>query len=188
MKYGITALVGVAGLATAALGQAGWNISVSNNITGPGQNSTVVKVSARFSPSDHAFGAALFDVVAGETGWSNNELILVATGTNPGVIDGARVNAVTAGQIHFPPLVFANTENPIDVWRATWSTNDFSPRQVQLRTETRRFDVYISATTPQSESRLAGLLEGSGQITIIPAPSALALLGMGGLIAARRRR
>lgn len=189
MKHGIIALLGVAGLATAAFGQAGWNIAVSNNITGPGNNSAVVTISARFSPADHAFGAALFDVNASEVGWvaGTNEVILPPP-ANPGTINGASITGITAGQIHFPPVVLANTANPIAAWRATWSTNNFSPRTVDITTRTTRFDVYLSPTTPQSESRLAGLMEGSGRIQIIPAPSALALLGMGGLVAARRRR
>ncbi len=189
MKYGITALVGVAGIATAAFGQAGWRVDVSNNITGPGQNSAEITISAFFAASDHAFGAALFNVIADEAGWvaGSNEVLLPPP-ANPGVIAGGSITGITAGQIHFPPVVLANTANPIAAWKATWSTNDFSPRVVNVRTETTRFDVYISATTPQSASRLSGLLEGAGEIRIVPAPSALALLGLGGLVAARRRR
>lgn len=189
MKNGIIALVGVAGLATAAFGQAGWRIDVSNNITGPGQNSAEVTVSAFYSAPDHAFGGGLFNVVASEAGWvaGSNEVILPPP-SNPGTINGASITGITAGQVHFPPVVMANTANPLATWKATWSTNDFSPRSVSLSTVTTRFDVYISATTPQSVSRLTGLLEGAGEIRIVPAPSALALLGLGGLVAARRRR
>ncbi len=186
MKNSIVALLGVAGLATAAFGQAGWNIAVSNQVT-PTTPSATVTVSAFFSAQDHAFAAALFALVAAEAGWSGNTVLLPPP-NNPGVINGGSIDGITAGQIHFPPVVNANPANPIAVFEATWSTGDFTPRSVDVNTRTTRFDAYISATSPASQSRLAGLLEGAGAIEVVPAPSALALLGMGALVAGRRRR
>jgi MYXO-CTERM domain-containing protein len=104
------------------------------------------------------------------------------------VIAGGDITGITAGQIHFPPPVPANPANPIKVFEATWSTANFAIRTVDLATRTTRFDVYISATSPASQSRLTTLMEGAGGIEVVPAPSALALLGLGGLVAGRRRR
>lgn len=189
MKNSIVALIGVAGLATAAFGQAGWRIDPPNPTVDPNNPSVVLSISAFFSAPDYAFGAALFGVHASEAGFeAGSNIVKLPPPANPGVNDGQNVTGITAGQVHFPPVVFASPDNPIKVFNVKWSTNDFTARDVQITTRTTRFDVYIDRNSPASQPRIQGLLEGSATIKVIPAPSALALLGLGALAAGRRRR
>jgi hypothetical protein len=194
MKTAVLGLIGIAGLASAAFGQAGFNVEVVYGPSGsvnPGDPSATVNISAFFSPNDYAFAGGRFDVGAGDGTWSNNHLIgpiAGSPGVNPGVLGGSNVTAVTVGQVHFPPVLPGNNSNPISLWSADWTTNDFTARSVPVGTTTARFDVYPSSTSPTSQSRLSGLVEGRGEIIVTPAPSALALLGLGGLVAGRRRR
>jgi len=83
-------------------------------------------------------------------------------------------------------MIFADPTNPIAFWQATYTAS--AEGVIDLSTDTSRFDVYIDRDSSTSESRMSGLTEGSGTITVVPAPASLALLGLGGLAAARRRR
>lgn len=196
MKNVIVGLV-AAGLAGAACGQAGWVIAVNygngygaGGTVNPGNPSAKVRISAKFSPNDYAVAGVNVNVSAGDGSWSNNVNIApMTTGSNPGTIVGSNVNGIIGGQLNFPAAgIFANPANPIHTWEATWSTGDFTLRTVALSTRTVRFDVYADRNSPSSGSRMSGLMEGSGGIDVVPAPSALALLGLGGLVAGRRRR
>lgn len=193
MKSAIVALIGVAGLASASLGQAGFNIHViyaaGHTSVNPNAPTCRVRVEAKFSPNDYAVAGVRFDVLAGEAGWSNNVVLApLTTGSNPGVINGAAVTGVTAGQLNFPAAgIFANPANPIGAWEANWTTANFTSRVVPVNTRTARFDVYADRNSPTSGSRMP-VMEGGNGIVVTPAPSALALLGLGGLVAGRRRR
>lgn len=55
--------------------------------------------------------------------------------------------------------------NPQDIWRATWSTDDFTPRVVNLPTLTAKFVVFIDEDC-NNQSFLDVLAEGAGQIVI----------------------
>ncbi len=181
--------VGVGVVMTSAMSawaQERWIIETSN-VVSPTQPLATVRLSVEFNPVDHAFAASLFTVRASEPGWSNPRH-LIGPPNGPPLIVALYVQGITVGQIHFPPVVMANTANPIAAYEIDWSTNDFRPRLVTIETLTTRFDVYISDTSPASESRMATLMEGRGEIRVIPAPGALSVLGVLGLTAVRRRR
>ncbi len=184
------AILAVAGMATAA-GAQGYEFRVSN-VVDMANPSATVELWASFSASDHAFAGAGLTASAGESGWVAGTPLELGNGegigTAPGVIAGGDVTGIIAGQLHFPPPIQADVSNPIKIWQADWGTSDFTMRDVALSTTTTKFDVYVSPTTAVSESRLAGLTEGRGVIQVVPAPASLALLGLGGLAAARRRR
>jgi len=114
-----------------------------------------------------------------------------AAGTSAGDASATGVDGILAGQLNFPPaMIFADPSSPIAFWQATYTAPDdvTDGFDVALSTDTSRFDVYIDRERSASESRIDQLVEGSGTISVVPAPASLALLGLGGLAAARRRR
>lgn len=132
-----------------------------------------------------------FTVRADEPGWSQNAVLPPLTrGSNPGTITGLSVAGIVAGQLNFPVPVepSADPSNPIAVWEAVWSTAEFTPRIVRLRTITVRFDVYPDRNSPSSSSRLSGLTEGTAELMVSPAPGAAGVLVAAGAFAAVRRR
>ncbi len=188
----VFALVAVAGIAAAASAQS-VVIDVANPVLNPGE-STTVTLSAGFGGTDYAFGAILTNFISsvGSEGWSDLAVLEpLTTGSNPGSPSGTGVDGIIAGQIHFPLAgIFADDTNPIAFWSATYTAPAVveTAFDVDLSTRTSRFDVYVDRDRSASESRLADLAEGAGVISVVPAPASLALLGLGGLAAARRRR
>jgi hypothetical protein len=191
MRTGVV-VVCAAGLASAgaAHGEIKFGFDVSGIIT-PDNPSVTVEVWAYFDPAQYAFAGALFDVVGGSDagGFSDPHAVLDDTGTDDGLVsgDGDRVMHVIAGQIHFPPAdELADTSNPILIWEATWSTDDFSTRQVSLATETSKYHLYID-DLGHSKEFVDELAEAVGQISVVPAPGAAMALGVM-MVASRRRR
>lgn len=102
------------------------------------------------------------------------------------MISGAGVTGISVGQ--FASFGWEPTPGRIDVWRATYTATDFSThRIVELSTETSRFEVYTDPF-PATARETRTPTEARARIEIIPAPASLALLGVGGLATARRRR
>ena len=187
------ALVAVAGVAAAASAQS-VDIAVSETTIGPGE-STVVTLSAGYGAGDYAVAGIETNFISsvGSDGWSDVALIapMDGPGTSAGAPSGTGVDGILAGQLNFPPAgIYADDSNPIAFWTATYTAPADVPDAftVDLSTDTARFDVYVARDSSASESRLGSLTEGSGAITVVPAPASLALLGLGGLAAARRRR
>jgi hypothetical protein len=105
--------------------------------------------------------------------------------------------AIQAGQ--FPTGTTGNAFNPLnELWRGMFTPADYSDRNIvwQPRTAEASLTSGISFYgLPPGGSALVPFVVpieninwGSLSIPVIPSPSSLALLGLGGLIAARRRR
>lgn len=194
-----TAILAAAGVAlaasTTALGQADPRIiiDIENPDIATVGGSTAVRLFAQFDDaSDYAIAGVATRLVSdqGGAGWSDFRLVspMDGPGTSAGSSSATGVDGILAGQLNFPPAgIFADPTNPIAFWEATYSVPvGAGPMVLNLSTVTSRFDVYIDRDMAASESRLDGLTEGSGRITVTPAPaSALVLLG---LLAVRRRR
>ncbi|MEO1279109.1 MAG: hypothetical protein AAFV77_09150, partial [Planctomycetota bacterium] len=109
----------------------------------------------------------------------------------PGGPSATGFDAITAGQLHFPPTsgIYADDSNPIAFWQATYTAPaDVSTLfEIDLSTMTRRYDVYVDRASSRSESRLDELIEGFGTITVIPAPASFAVLVLGAACVRRRR-
>ena len=187
------AILAVAGVAAAAAAQS-INIDVANPTLGPGE-STTVTMTAGYGGTDYAVAGIATNFISsvGSDGWSDLALIapMNGPGTSAGAPSGTGVDGIIAGQLNFPPaMIYAVAANPIAFWSATYTAPAVvdTPFTVDLNTRTSRFDVYVRRDSSLSESRLADLAEGQGAINVVPAPASLALLGLGGLAAARRRR
>ena len=196
MKKGIVTLIGVVGLASVASAQSGATfLMTSTNANGGVVNqanpSTTIEVWASWTGAEHLMGGSNFDLTAGDGTFSGETLVLgtVALGSNPGVAAGSVVTGAVIGQLHIPGIVPGLEDNPILLSSYTWTTADFTGRVVGLDTSgTVNFLVAAIATGATTNLFPAEFRDGSGSIKVTPAPSALALLGLGGLVAVRRRR
>ena len=183
------AALGLASMASASVTPNTYEIRVSNPVS-PSNPSTTVEVYADWdSDLFYAFAAAEWSLRGDMTGdFSGPASAFGDPGQENGTpMDGDVLDIVT-GQLQFPPGgLMADTSDPVLIWSATWSTTDFTARTVDLATETDRYSLYVDETG-LSEDVTTTVLEGAGQIEVIPAPASLALVGLGGLVAARRRR
>lgn len=181
MKKSLAILAAV-GLASAA-GAQGLEIEPGASVVAPGEVVTLT-VFADPGPSDYAIAGVNFDVDASGGDWANPTALLSHPGQNPGVISGSSVTGASIGQLW--AFGFVPDPGRIAVW-----TGDFSSATegvYDISTATSRFSVYTDAATPGERRDVTGTGEGRATVEVIPAPASLALLGLGGLAAARRRR
>lgn len=185
------AWIGVLAAAPVAAAQT-WEFELSEPVLSPGSPSTTVTLSIDHHPADYAFAGANLRVSASEAGWSDLVALLSLgtpplgghPGQAPGVIAGGDVTGITVGQLaHFG---WEPRPGRIDVWQATFTATDFTARSIDLSTDTTRFDVWTVWVFLEREPRTP--IEGRGQIAIVPAPAGVALLSLGGVALARRRR
>ena len=183
----------LATLPTIAVAQYEITIDVENPVLMPGE-STTVTMFAGFDPDLFAMAAIETDLVASTGLVGLRDAALVAPMNGPGTTAGARsatgYDGILAGQLNFWDVWYADPTNPISFWEVTYTAPREVPAafDVDLRTVTRRYDVYLEFMVPTSESHLDQLTEGSATIRVIPAPASASLLGLGLLAAARRRR
>ncbi|MCH7792036.1 MAG: PEP-CTERM sorting domain-containing protein [Planctomycetes bacterium] len=149
---------------------------------------------------DWVIGAGNYDLNASETGWVAGAEVDVLEGpaSSVGVLAGASYTGASNGQLHIPIIGFIGVQdNPILYATYEWTTTDFTIRTIDLTTSgTFQFQVAEWGDpfgSPPTGGRTFQLwpddfTPGSGSFEVIPAPSALALLGLGGLVALRRRR
>ncbi|MGD1915479.1 MAG: PEP-CTERM sorting domain-containing protein [Phycisphaerales bacterium] len=183
------AAVGMAAVASASVTPNTYEIRVSN-VVSPSQPSTTVEVWADWdSDLFYAFAAAEWNLLGDMTGdFSGPASAFTDPGQDGGTPMDGNVMDIVTGQLQFPPgSLFADTSDPVLIWSATWSTSDFTARTVDLATDTTRYSLYVDDTGLSSDVTTT-VLEGAGAIEVIPAPASLALLGLGGLAATRRRR
>lgn len=186
-------LVVVAGTCGVALGQS-LQVNFSNPTLNPGET-TVVTLSASYGSGDYAIAGIATDLISssGPDGWSDIELVapMDGPGTTAGTRSATGIDGIIAGQLNFPIAgIYADDSNPIAFWRATYTSPAIvgSAFDLEVSTVTSRFDVYVSRGAATSESRLGDLTEARGGIFVLPAPSGAAVLGLGLMAAARRRR
>jgi uncharacterized protein (TIGR03382 family) len=136
---------------------------------------------------------------AGHNGTFHNITRLGAWGIGGvGSIEANGVTAAQAGQFPLPGQT-ANPANPINnIWRVRWTPNSYENRVVTFTAGKAAASsgtgagLYIEyggdPEDPAYVSKQVAGNFGSAQITVIPSPSSLALLGLGGLVVGRRRR
>lgn len=180
------AILAAGAIAAAASGQE-WRFALSNPVLSPDAPSTTVTASIDAGPGAWAFAGANLDVHATELGWSDPTALFKLPGQAPGTVSGASVTGISVAQFRgfggwapgFPKVGRA------EVWQATFTVTDFTPRQLELSTATRRLEVYLEEALLTRETRIP--LEAERVIQVIPAPGGIAL-GLGAFVAAARRR
>ena len=183
------AALGMAAMASASVTPNTYEIRVSNKVS-PTEPSTTVEVWAEWdSDLFYAFAAAEWNLLGDTTGdFSGPASAFSDAGQTDGTPMDGNVTGIVTGQLQFPPgSLFADRSDPILIWSATWSTTDFTDRTVDLVTATARYSLYVDDTGLSSDVT-STVIEAVGEIHVIPAPASLALLGLGGLAATRRRR
>jgi hypothetical protein len=133
--------------------------------------------------------------------WTNNIIDEIWDLVGPGgygtpFAGGAELRNIQAGQ--FPPSWgLVNTTNPVVAfWTGTWTPDSYDMRTVNFTTANGNANPqpWSSNVLVRDATFTAVTVGGAANdyknanIPIIPAPSSLALLGLGGLVAARRRR
>jgi len=190
----IVSVVAATALVSSSSGQINSYLILTSNVITPDSPSATIEVWSTFDPQWYAFNGADFDILAAADpgDFSNPERILKGPGSKNGQVGlgGDSVDGILANQLHFPSSagIFADTANPILIWKATWSTSDFSPREVDLRTLTRGYAVYVSDQGNnkwlQDEPSFG---EAFGKITVVPASGAAAVLPVAVIMKRRRR-
>lgn len=188
------AILALACCAATAAAQSEVIMTIDDTTLRPGE-STVVTLSAAWPPSEYAFASirTAIDASVDVGVWSDLEVIPVmdGPGATPGVASGSDVAGIFAWQVNFPPAgAEPDFSNPIRFWRGTYTAPDVvsAPIDVELTTMTSEFEVYFMPRSLETRSYLGGLVEGSGVIRVIPAPMSAMVLGLGGVLAVRRRR
>ncbi|MCA9277969.1 MAG: hypothetical protein H6815_04185 [Phycisphaeraceae bacterium] len=174
----------------------GWQIEVIGGNVSVQNPEVTVRISAHFPSNFFAFGYANFDLVSLDPDgiFSNIELPSpLASGVCnqfvPGMPVGGGVIGASVFQINALGCT-ANWMNPIPIWEATWSTTDFTARDIVLSTgNTPWFIVYDNVGTLSGPDLVTlGLFQhGSAVIHVVPAPG-LSLCAIGGIVCASRRR
>jgi MYXO-CTERM domain-containing protein len=132
--------------------------------------------------------------------WSNIQRGVWALGGQGDPQASGNITSVQAGQFVLPGGT-ANSTNPIaNIWRGVWNPSSYATRIASLVTAGavasggNHSSILIKyGVDPQGNDQyvakfVAGVAGSSGSIPITPAPSSLALLGLGALVAGRRRR
>ena len=171
-------------------------IEIDQPVLAPGESTTVRLWADYEFGNDFAMGRIATDLLADSGGvqiaeaWSDVDLIppMDWIATTPGLPEGGGYAGIIAGQFHWWQDPGAtDRSDPIAFWQGTFTApTDAGPFVVELSTSTTLFDVYIDEFLSRTESRLDGLTEGTGRITVVPAPAGG--LVFFGLLATCRRR
>ena len=179
----------------------GWLIEVIGGPVSPSNPSTTIRVSAYFPSHLHGFYGGRFDLVGSDpTGAMSNFFLPAPLGPLPpgphGCI-GLIVLGAVPGGYRFSFLqegivgCFPHPANPLPILEAQWTTNDFTPRVVDLETRnTPGFLVWVNHNGTWTDLiPLNQFRHGSAVIQVIPAPGGAALLlAASGAVMLRRRR
>ncbi len=189
-----TALIVVAGMAAVASAQTmtiSWMVSDTGNGDGiiePGE-SALLSMWASMDPGATGFAGSIYDIMGTgnfDTGTVDVFDNLLDALTDDGTL-GAGNNITGVESFQLPPAFNGDfiADNPIQLYNITWTPNDYSNRTVSGGTTHINFDVYTDdfGTSVPYTGDVSGF-----RFDVVPAPASVALLGLGGLVAVRRRR
>ncbi len=200
MRTAAAAVVALAAAASAASAQSinwTWTVSDTGNADGiiePGEHG-IFSLSAQIvggMPGAH-FAGSIFNVqnLGGlETGTFTSMSRNAALSINPmggGTADPlGNINMIDVYQLAFMLNPGAAMDNPIHVFTAYWTPDDYTPRMLSGSTIHLSSKIYADmfSVTDTDVPSSGGMLMAQ----VVPSPGAAALLGLAGLTAARRRR
>ena len=189
-----TALIAVAGMAAVASAQTmtiSWMVTDSGNNDGviePGETAALTMY-ASMDPGATGFAGSIYDILGTgnwDTGTVDANINFLASLSDDGQLQGN--NDITdIESFQLPPLFNPdfNANNPIALYQILWTPSDYSARTVSGETSHINFDVYTDdfGTSEGYRGDVSGF-----SFDVVPAPASMALLGLGGLVAGRRRR
>lgn len=192
----LASLIAVAGIAAAASAQGtitySWSVSDTGNADGviePGESALLTMV-ATMDPGRTGFAGSIFDIVGGmnwDTGSVDSYDNLLDALTDDGTLQAnGDITGIEAFQL--PPLFNPDFvgDNPITLYQITWTPNDYTARDVSVADANHLNNDVYTDTFGTSVSYTG--VPGAGTFSVVPAPASMALLGLGGLVAGRRRR
>jgi len=191
----LASLIAVAGIAAAASAQTitySWTVSDTGNGDGiiePGE-SALLTMSARMDPAAAGFAGSIYDIIGGanwDTGSVDSYVNRLNELTDNGALQ-ANGDILLIESFQLPSAFNGNfvSDNPIELYYITWTPADYSARTVSVGDANHlNNSVYTDGFGTSVE--YSGVA-GSASFDVVPAPASMALLGLGGLVAGRRRR
>jgi hypothetical protein len=107
---------------------------------------------------------------------------------------GARVENISPAQFSPDPSTLNSASPTPTMWRGLWIPTDYASRTVTFQLGAGSLGLPTTLWATDTLSPTPAIFNANSnfgtavQVPIVPAPSSLALLGLGGLVAARRRR
>ena len=184
----LIAVAGIAGVASAQTMTMNWTLSDDGDGDGiltPGETG-IATMWATMDPGTTGFAGSIYNFNTDGAGAYAFDNLLDAL-TDDGTDDGMG-NVTNIESFQLPP--FFNPEfiadNPIAIATFTYTPDTYAPHTVNFTTADHlNFDVYTDDFG--TNEGYTGVVEG-GSFNVVPAPASMALLGLGGLVATRRRR
>ncbi len=192
----LVSLIAVAGIAAAASAQGtltySWNVSDTGNGDGviePGESALLTMIGT-MDPGATGFAGSIYDIV-GVSNWDTGTVDAYENHldalTGPGNLQGNN-DILTIESFQLPPLFNPDFDasNPITLYSITWTPSDYTARTVEVG-DTNHLNNDVYTDTFGTSVPYTGV-SGVASFNVVPAPASMALLGLGGLIAGRRRR
>ncbi len=140
-----------------------------------------------------AFASSIMNLLNTQNGTNGALTWSVPTDVNaanlPGTDDGAGgIKLSQAGQFGPPVNPTPNTKQKVKILDLKWTLGVLGNYDVSYATQSTSGKVFLDVGLSAWVGENAVKVDGKGGFSVTPAPASLALLGLGGLVAGRRRR
>ena len=193
----LASLIAVAGIAAAASAQTltySWSVGDTGNNDGfiDIGESAVLTMIGTMDPGATGFAGSIYDI-KGDAEWSagvvNSYTNMLKALTDDGTLNGD--NSITGVEsFQLPPLFNPNFDasNPITLYKITWTPSAYAGQTVNVGDVNHLNNDVYTDTFGSSVSYQGVAGAARFNVANIPAPASMALIGLGGLVAGRRRR